>query len=877
MEEIKTINIELDHRFSKLIAENEHLKQTSLKDELRKLQGKALVDNAVIIHIIAPEMLKVDEVVEQGTASVQHSKVNVNFELICVKCNGCMLFDNHNLCTLNVMNNVHARPKSKFVKKTSKRKVWKPTGMVFTKTGYTWRPTGQNFTIVINAFPLTRITTTTKVVQIVLWYLDSGCFKHMIGDRSQLTNFVNKFLGTVKFRNDHVAKIMGYGDYQIGNVTILRVYYVEGLGHNLFSVGQFCDFNREVAFHQHTCFIRNLEEAVATTCYTQNHSIILLYHDKTPYDLLHDKLPDLSFFHVFCALCYLTNDSENLGKLQMKADFGVFIAYVPKKNAFRIYNRRTKLIIETIHVDFDKLVAMASKHSSLEPALHEMNPITISSGLVPTPPPSTPFVPPSRTDWDLLFQPLFDELLTTPPSVDYPTLKVIAPIAEVVTPEPVASTGSPSSTNVDQDAPSLNYKVKTDEFGGLLKNKARLVAQGFRQEDGIDFEESFAPVAKIEVVRIFIANAAHKNMTIFQMDVKMAFLNGELKVEEDPPEVSMPDNRTMAQLLQAPTVEYEDAIVIPEIAATNFKLKALLLDKKNQSSAQATSSTPIPIKAVESNCVTCGGTHSYQNCPATSGNVYQDNINEPQVNQVSAYQASIPQTQNVFQTDFERYVKANDAVLRNIQSQSQKDDPDSPKFDPSYYDPEGDIQMLEAILNSDPAPSIPNHEPSVPSFTNELKASEAKTIKSFVDEPPEVEAKALPTNDPRVVCKFLKSLFARFGTPRAIISDRGTHFCNDQFAKVMRKYGVTHRLSTTYHPQTSGQVEVSNRGLKRILERTIGQNRASWSDKLDDALWAFRTAYKTPIGCTPYKLVYGKACHLPMEIKHKAYWALKQT
>ncbi|GJQ91404.1 reverse transcriptase domain-containing protein [Tanacetum coccineum] len=138
-----------------------------------------------------------------------------------------------------------------------------------------------------------------------------------------------------------------------------------------------------------------------------------------------------------------------------------------------------------------------------------------------------------------------------------------------------------------------------------------------------------------------------------------------------------------------------------------------------------------------------------------------------------------------------------------------------------------------------------------------------------------VEAKVLPTNDARVVVKFLKSLFARFGTPRAIISDHGTHFCNDQFAKVMLKYGVTHRLSIAYHPQMSGQVEVSNHGLKRILERTVGKNRASWSDKLDDALWAFRTTFKTSIGCTPYKLVYGKACHLPIELEHKAYWALK--
>ncbi|GJY03916.1 reverse transcriptase domain-containing protein [Tanacetum coccineum] len=140
-----------------------------------------------------------------------------------------------------------------------------------------------------------------------------------------------------------------------------------------------------------------------------------------------------------------------------------------------------------------------------------------------------------------------------------------------------------------------------------------------------------------------------------------------------------------------------------------------------------------------------------------------------------------------------------------------------------------------------------------------------------------VEAKALPTNDARVLVKFLKSLFARFGTPRAIISDRGTNFCNDQFTKVMSKYGVIHRLATAYHPQTSGQVEVSNSVLKRILERTVGENRASWSDKLDDALWAFRTAFKTPIGCTPYKIVYGKSCHLPIKLEHKPYWALKHV
>nr|GEV85109.1 DNA-directed DNA polymerase [Tanacetum cinerariifolium] len=138
-----------------------------------------------------------------------------------------------------------------------------------------------------------------------------------------------------------------------------------------------------------------------------------------------------------------------------------------------------------------------------------------------------------------------------------------------------------------------------------------------------------------------------------------------------------------------------------------------------------------------------------------------------------------------------------------------------------------------------------------------------------------VEEKALPTNDARVVVKFLKSFFSRFGTPRAIISDRGTYFCNDQFSRVMTKYGVTHRLATAYHPQTSGQVEVSNRGLKRILERTVGENCASGSDKLNEALWAFRTDFKTPIGCTPYKLTAGDHRKLQLnelnELRDQAY------
>nr|GEW06578.1 retrovirus-related Pol polyprotein from transposon TNT 1-94 [Tanacetum cinerariifolium] len=282
-------------------------------------------------------------------------------------------------------------------------------------------------------------------------------------------------------------------------------------------------------------------EAVATVCYTQNRSIIRLHHGKTPYELLHDKLLDLSLFYVSGALCYPTNDSENLEKLQPKANIGIFIGYAPTKKAFRIYNRRTRRINETIHVDFDELTAMASKQSSSGPALYEMTPATISSGLMLNPTSSTPFVPPLRTDWDMLFQSLFDELLTPPPSVDHPAPEVIAPIPEVVALEPAVMQEELNEferLEVWELVPRLDkvmvitlkwiYKVKLDELGGILKNKARLVVRGYRQEEGIDFEESFASVARLEAIRIFLAFSAHMNMVVYQMDVNTVFLNGHL-------------------------------------------------------------------------------------------------------------------------------------------------------------------------------------------------------------------------------------------------------------------------------------------------------------------------------------------------------------
>nr|GEU68552.1 retrovirus-related Pol polyprotein from transposon TNT 1-94 [Tanacetum cinerariifolium] len=223
-------------------------------------------------------------------------------------------------------------------------------------------------------------------------------------------------------------------------------------------------------------------KAVVTVCFNQNRSIIHLRHGKTPYELLHDKLPDLSYFHVFGALCYPTNDSKNLGKLQPKADIGIFISYAPIKKAFRIYNRRTRRIIETIHVDFDELTATASERSSSGPAFHEMT------------------------------------------------------LATIIAPELAASTGSPSSTTVDQDAPSPSNSQTTpepqssiipndveddnhdldiahmnnDPFFDALTQSCWIEAMQeefneFKCLEGIDLGESFASVARLEAIRIFLA------------------------------------------------------------------------------------------------------------------------------------------------------------------------------------------------------------------------------------------------------------------------------------------------------------------------------------------------------------------------------------
>nr|GFA13849.1 hypothetical protein [Tanacetum cinerariifolium] len=596
-----------------------------------------------------------------------------------------------------------------------------------------------------------------------VWCVNSG-YKHMTRNLKLLINFVWKFIGTVRFRNDHVAAILGFGDLQWGNILITRVYFLEGLGHNLFSVGQFCDSDLEVAFRRNACFVRNLEgvdllkgdrstylytinlhemasassiclmarasstkswlwhqrlshlnfdtindlakndlvseyfdtvgishqissvrtpqqngiverqnrtlveaartmlifsraplflwaEAIATVCFTQNRSIIHRRFNKTPYELINGRKPDISFLHVFEALCYPKNDREDIGKLGAKSYIGFFIGYSADSCAYRIFNQRTKKIMETMNVSFDELSAMAFEQRSSKPRLQSMTSRQITSGLDLTYAPSPITTQqPTEGELDLLFEAMYDDCIGGQPSATARTIPhaqepqvrqtstastIIADTAPTPTNSSSHETNIPitsqdvdelnpnamsdgnmfvnpfanSSTSAAESSSSQNvdpsnmhtfyqpyphefqwtkdhppeqvigepsrpvlirnqlrcdsdmcmyaltfkrhdvwvlvrapdnissltlkwlFKNKHDEEQTVIRNKSRLVVRGYRQEEGIDFEESFAPVARMEAIRIFLAYATHKSFSVFQMDVKTAFLHGSLKEE----------------------------------------------------------------------------------------------------------------------------------------------------------------------------------------------------------------------------------------------------------------------------------------------------------------------------------------------------------
>nr|GEY54370.1 retrovirus-related Pol polyprotein from transposon TNT 1-94 [Tanacetum cinerariifolium] len=596
---------------------------------------------------------------------------NVNF--VCVTCGKCVLNNNHDKCVLHYLNGVNSKTKMPMAvpistrdpKRTVNQSVATPLRSTvasestnqkprhttrklyenvsktcswwyskFTPPGYKWKSKSQ----------------IGKLIKIILFIINSGCSKHMTGNLKLLTNFVEKFLGTVKFGNDQIAPILGYGDLVHGTVTIKRVYYVEGLNHNLFSVGQFRDADLEVAFRKSTCYIRDLKgndlligsrgtdlyyitlqdtsstnpiclmakatssqawlwhrnishlnfntinllskqnrtlvetartmlsaakvplffwaEAIATAGFTQNRSLVIPRHEKTPYHIINGRKPSVKFFYIFCSLCYIVRDGENLDKLKEKGDACIFVRYSTQSRAYMVFNKRTRVIVETIHVNFDKLPQMASDHVSSDPV--PQCPITaLEHDSLSPGPQSQENVPPTAgtvttsNELELLFSPMFDELLngstqvvskssavTTADAPNQYQQHHATPLSTQTTPEPTYR-GETSSHHVDssnmhtfyQRHPSKHRWTRDHRLEQVIRNPSQSVrtrrqldtdgemSKGYAQKEGVDFEESFAPVARLEVVRLFIAYAAHKSFTVSQMDVKITFLYGPLKEE----------------------------------------------------------------------------------------------------------------------------------------------------------------------------------------------------------------------------------------------------------------------------------------------------------------------------------------------------------
>nr|GEW23145.1 copia protein [Tanacetum cinerariifolium] len=522
------------------------------------------------------------------------------------------------------------------------------------------------------------------VVQIVLWYLDSCCSKHMMGDRSRLMNFMKKFIRTVRFGNDRFGAIMGYGDYVVGDSVIFRVYYMEGLGHNLFSVRQFCDYDLEVAFRKHSCYVRDTNGVELIKGSRGSHLYTISVEDmmkSSPICLLSKAfknkswlwnrclnhlnfgtINDLARKYLFrglprlkfekdhlCSACQLGKSkkhthkpktentnlevlntlhmdlcgpmrvqtfnrkkyilvivddysrftwvkflrskdetpevvikflqqiqfpglhnrmalskdetvlSEDIGKLQPTTDIVIFVGYAPSRNGYRIYNKRNRQLMETIHVQFNELnEPMAPLHLSTRPALIFLTPGQISSGLVPNSVSAAPYYK------FLSIQPAHLHLL---PLIKMHLLQVIhrhlRHYNQGVTAESTLMEDNPIAP-IDNN-PFINIfapETSSDasSFGDVSSAESTYVSQtlhhlakGYRQEEGIDFEESFAPVARIEAIRIFITNAASKNITIYQMDIKTAFLNGELKEKvyvSQPEGFIDPDHPTHVYLLK---------------------------------------------------------------------------------------------------------------------------------------------------------------------------------------------------------------------------------------------------------------------------------------------------------------------------------------
>ncbi|GJX62912.1 retrovirus-related pol polyprotein from transposon TNT 1-94 [Tanacetum coccineum] len=527
-------------------------------------------------------------------AYVMQFMLNVNSKSIYAICNACLFDANHDKCVLNYVHDVSVLSKSKPAKRRNKKQIWKPTGKVYTKIGYKWKPTGRTFTIVKNRCPLTRFTS-TKVVPLKETTIKSILTPtqgiRVYTRRPKATKYVtlNSKSKITESRISNQSKPPQTGESIVSNVPSsshidCRLGMLPSPGFTMLRdldtiYSPLVNFVTRILKWLHTCFVRNLEgvdllmgsretnlytlsigdmmksspicllskngvverrnrtlveaartmliyakaplflwaEAVATTCYTQNRSLIRLCHEKTPYELLHDRKSDLSYLHVFGALRYPTNDSEDLGKLKAKADVDTLL-----QPLFDEYFSPHPCVDHPVL----EVVALEPAVSTAEEADHDIKVAHMDNNPqfgIPIPEPSSEesYLPPPPSP------------RARPRCAPHPHLANIEAMQEEL--------NKFERLNVWELVPHPNrvmiitlkwiYKSKLDKLGGVLKNKARLVARGYRQEEGIEFEESFDLVAQLETVCIFIAFAAHMNMIVYEMDVKTSFLNDILRKE----------------------------------------------------------------------------------------------------------------------------------------------------------------------------------------------------------------------------------------------------------------------------------------------------------------------------------------------------------
>nr|GEY50673.1 hypothetical protein [Tanacetum cinerariifolium] len=614
-----------------------------------------------------------------------------NSNVVYNACNESLVFANHDNCVVRNLKSVNVKTSTAKHNVKTTKKVWKAKVVTIRSQ---WKPTGRHFTL-YDEYPLTRIVepivkplelttcvSSNSKVTMISRFTDynlsnqkdgsegisySGCSRHMTGDRSKLTNYVDKFIGTVRFGNDQFTAIFGYGDYKLGNTIISKVYYVEGLRHNLFSVGHFCDGGlehlnsgtlNELAQNylvrglpklkydkdhlcpscqlgkskksSHPLKTVNTNTKILNTLHidlfgpmriesiTKKKYILVIVDDYTRFGWVRflrtkDETPE-----VIKKFIVMTQRALNATVRESRNRYLCWICTHQK--AYRIFNKRTRKIQETVHVTFDKLSegmtsvhsntclepnTMALVHNGAGPKISALQSGYTRSELVNDP--TIPSVPPSAKQLEELFQPMFDDDEEFPLAIQKHLVQSQTPppdtgVTGIETPfltcdnnmfEPyITSKASSSNTlnvKVTLNSPithvkkwtkvhplenvigNLHHPVSTRQqletnivwcfFNEFLThvelknykhalehscwieamqdeiykferldvwNKARLVAKGYHQEDGIDFEEYFAPVARLEAIRLFITNAASQNMLIFQMDVKTAFLNGEL-------------------------------------------------------------------------------------------------------------------------------------------------------------------------------------------------------------------------------------------------------------------------------------------------------------------------------------------------------------